>query len=112
MDFDVIVIGSGPGGYVTAIRASQLGFKTAIVEREALGVVDGVDDVVPGVDPRALPRLAGERVARHVLLGEIPVVSKSITAMRSKPGQSCKKWKLLEQQAAFNRHITASGTNQ
>ncbi|MBS0489673.1 MAG: FAD-dependent oxidoreductase, partial [Proteobacteria bacterium] len=31
MDFDVIVIGSGPGGYVTAIRASQLGFKTAIV---------------------------------------------------------------------------------
>jgi dihydrolipoamide dehydrogenase len=37
MDFDVIVIGSGPGGYVTAIRASQLGFKTAIVERELLG---------------------------------------------------------------------------
>ena len=39
MDFDVIVIGSGPGGYVTAIRASQLGFKTAIVERDALGGV-------------------------------------------------------------------------
>lgn len=37
MDFDVIVIGSGPGGYVTAIRASQLGLKTAIVERELLG---------------------------------------------------------------------------
>jgi len=37
MDFDVIVIGAGPGGYVTAIRASQLGLKTAIVEREALG---------------------------------------------------------------------------
>jgi dihydrolipoamide dehydrogenase len=37
MDFDVIVIGSGPGGYVTAIRASQLGLKTAIVERDALG---------------------------------------------------------------------------
>ncbi len=37
--FDVVVIGSGPGGYVTAIRASQLGFKTAIVEREALGGV-------------------------------------------------------------------------
>src|SRR5436190_12438018 len=35
--FDVIVIGSGPGGYVTAIRASQLGFKTAIVERSELG---------------------------------------------------------------------------
>jgi len=35
--FDVIVIGSGPGGYTTAIRATQLGFKTAIVEREKLG---------------------------------------------------------------------------
>lgn len=39
MDFDVIVLGSGPGGYVTAIRASQLGLKTAIVERESLGGV-------------------------------------------------------------------------
>ena len=35
--FDVLIIGSGPGGYVTAIRAAQLGFKTAIVEREHLG---------------------------------------------------------------------------
>ena len=35
--FDIIVIGSGPGGYVTAIRAAQLGFKTAIVERAHLG---------------------------------------------------------------------------
>ncbi len=35
--FDVIVIGSGPGGYVTAIRASQLGMKTAIVERSEMG---------------------------------------------------------------------------
>ncbi|MGH6814735.1 MAG: dihydrolipoyl dehydrogenase [Hyphomicrobiaceae bacterium] len=35
--FDVLVIGAGPGGYVTAIRAAQLGFKTAIVEREHLG---------------------------------------------------------------------------
>lgn len=37
MDFDVIVLGSGPGGYVAAIRASQLGLKTAVVERESLG---------------------------------------------------------------------------
>src|ERR1700742_2618951 len=37
MDYDVIVIGSGPGGYVAAIRASQLGFKTAIIEKESLG---------------------------------------------------------------------------
>ena len=38
-EYDVIVIGSGPGGYVTAIRASQLGLKTAIVEKESLGGV-------------------------------------------------------------------------
>ena len=37
MNYDIIIIGSGPGGYVTAIRASQLGFKTAIVEKESLG---------------------------------------------------------------------------
>lgn len=37
MDFDLVVIGAGPGGYVAAIRASQLGMKVAIVEREALG---------------------------------------------------------------------------
>ncbi len=38
-NFDVVVIGSGPGGYVAAIRSAQLGFKTAIIEREALGGV-------------------------------------------------------------------------
>src|SRR5471030_2890696 len=37
MDYDVIVIGSGPGGYVAAIRASQLGLKTAVVEKDSLG---------------------------------------------------------------------------
>ena len=37
MKYDVIVIGSGPGGYVTAIRASQLGLKTAVIEKESLG---------------------------------------------------------------------------
>src|ERR1700744_4499620 len=36
-NFNIIIIGSGPGGYVCAIRAAQLGFKTAIVEREYLG---------------------------------------------------------------------------
>src|SRR5471032_674349 len=35
--FDLIVIGGGPGGYVAAIRAAQLGMKTAVVERENLG---------------------------------------------------------------------------
>lgn len=37
MAYDVVVIGSGPGGYVAAIRASQLGLKTAVIERESLG---------------------------------------------------------------------------
>ena len=37
MKYDVIIIGSGPGGYVTAIRASQLGLKTAVIEKEHLG---------------------------------------------------------------------------
>src|SRR6188768_843828 len=37
MNYDIIVIGSGPGGYVTAIRASQLGYKTAVIEKENLG---------------------------------------------------------------------------
>ena len=35
--FDIIIIGSGPGGYVTAIRAAQLGFKVGVVERDYLG---------------------------------------------------------------------------
>src|SRR5271165_1086398 len=35
--FDIIIIGSGPGGYIAAIRAAQLGFKTAIVEKAYLG---------------------------------------------------------------------------
>jgi dihydrolipoamide dehydrogenase len=35
--FDIVIIGAGPGGYVTAIRAAQLGFKTAVVERDFLG---------------------------------------------------------------------------
>ncbi len=39
MNYDVIVIGSGPGGYVAAIRASQLGKKTAVVEKAELGGV-------------------------------------------------------------------------
>ena len=39
MKYDIIVLGSGPGGYVTAIRASQLGFKVAVVEKENLGGV-------------------------------------------------------------------------
>ena len=36
-NFDVVVIGAGPGGYVAAIRSAQLGLKTAIVEKEHMG---------------------------------------------------------------------------
>ena len=39
MAYDVIVIGSGPGGYPAAIRASQLGLKVAVIEKESLGGV-------------------------------------------------------------------------
>ncbi|MDX1958727.1 MAG: dihydrolipoyl dehydrogenase [Leptospiraceae bacterium] len=39
MDFEVVVIGGGPGGYVAAIRAAQLGFKTAVIEKEKMGGV-------------------------------------------------------------------------
>ncbi|MEA2042432.1 MAG: dihydrolipoyl dehydrogenase [Bacteroidota bacterium] len=39
MDYDIIIIGSGPGGYVAAIRASQLGLKTAVVEKKNVGGV-------------------------------------------------------------------------
>jgi dihydrolipoamide dehydrogenase len=38
-DFDVVVVGAGPGGYVSAVRAVQLGLKTALVEQKALGGV-------------------------------------------------------------------------
>ena len=37
MNFDLVIIGSGPGGYVAAIRGAQLGLKVAVIEREALG---------------------------------------------------------------------------
>ena len=43
MNYDVIVLGSGPGGYVAAIRAAQLGLKTAIIERESLGGITRPD---------------------------------------------------------------------
>src|SRR3977135_1169074 len=55
--FDVIVIGSGPGGYVTAIRAAQLGLRTAIVERSFLGGICSNWGCIP---TKALLRSAGD----------------------------------------------------
>src|ERR1044072_7020335 len=53
--FDIIVIGAGPGGYVTAIRAAQLGFTTAVVERDFLG---GICSNWGGIPTKALLRSA------------------------------------------------------
>ena len=36
-NYDVVIVGSGPGGYVAAIRSAQLGFKTAVIEKDNLG---------------------------------------------------------------------------
>ncbi len=53
-DYDVVVVGGGPGGYVSAIRAGQLGMKTAIVELEALGgVCERTPTCLPVIDRRA-----------------------------------------------------------
>ena len=56
MKFDIIVIGSGPGGYVAAIRAAQLGPKAAVVEREHLG---GIPARLGCIPTKALLRAAG-----------------------------------------------------
>ena len=48
MDYDVTIIGGGPGGYVAAIRAAQLGHKVAIVEENHLGLFDQFDPLFAG----------------------------------------------------------------
>lgn len=86
--YDVIVIGSGPGGYVTAIRAAQCGFKTAIVEREHLGGVCLNWGCIP---TKALLRSAEiKRFAEHAedyglnLKGSVEVNIKDIVARSRK----------------------------
>ena len=46
-DYDVAIIGGGPGGYVAAIRAAQLGLRTALVERDEVGVSASTGGVFP-----------------------------------------------------------------
>ena len=53
--FDIAIVGGGPGGYVAAIRAAQLGLSTAVIEREHLGVAERLGD----------DREAGEEVGGH-----------------------------------------------
>src|SRR6201991_4991866 len=61
--FDVVIIGSGPGAYVAAIRSAQLGFKTAIVEKAYLGGVCLNSGCIPS---KALMRAAeGYHYMRH-----------------------------------------------
>src|SRR3981189_2561809 len=61
--FDVIIIGAGPGGYVTAIRAAQLGFKTAVVEKAYFGGICNNWGCIP---TKAMLRSgAGVRLMQH-----------------------------------------------
>jgi flavin-dependent dehydrogenase len=76
--YDVVVLGSGPGGYVAAIRAAQLGLKTAIVERENLdgiclswGWIPTINEVL-GYRP-LLDRLAPFRTYELLELGRQPI---------------------------------------
>ena len=64
MKFDIAVIGSGPGGYVAAIRAAQLGRQVAIVEREALGDFAG-ETVEQPADLRVLSGAGQARMAKN-----------------------------------------------
>jgi dihydrolipoamide dehydrogenase len=85
--FDLVVIGSGPGGYVAAIRAAQLGLKTAVVEREHLGGVCLNWGCIPS---KALLRSAEiVRLARHgegfgLEFGAPPALSVSKAVSRSR----------------------------
>lgn len=54
-DFNLVIIGAGPGGYVVAIRAAQLGLKVAIVDKEWLGGVCLMSAAFPGAYPSPLP---------------------------------------------------------
>ena len=75
--FDIVVIGAGPGGYVAAIRAAQLGFRTAVIEREALGTVaDLRPGLLVGVTARA--NASNQLVASQVRV--FPAVLQTVRA--------------------------------
>ena len=74
--FDLIIIGAGPGGYVAAVRAAQLGMKVAVVEkRETLGGVCLNEGCIPSkalLDSSELYTLARDRFAGHGIMVEPP----------------------------------------
>ena len=85
--FDVVIVGTGPGGYVAAIRASQLGLKTAVVEREHLGGICLNWGCIP---TKALLRVSE---LRHTLdrlgdfgitVGEVSVDIEKVVAVRAR----------------------------
>ena len=78
--FDIIVIGAGPGGYVTAIRAAQLGFKTAIVERDFLGGICSNWGCIP---TKALLRSA--EIFHHMQHAKVNTGHQSISCRRRGP---------------------------
>ena len=84
MKFDLIVIGSGPGGYVAAIRAAQLGLKAAIVEREHLGGVCLNWGCIP---TKALLRSAEV----YDLFRHAPISASPPTTCASTPARSCSR---------------------
>ena len=67
-DFDVVVLGAGPGGYVAAIRASQLGKKVAVVEKKYWG---GVCLNVGCIPSKALIKSARDLAPAHPRQGEV-----------------------------------------
>src|SRR2546427_8762963 len=75
-EYDLIVLGAGPGGYVAAIRAAQLGLRTAVVERDRPGGVCGNWGCIPSKAILSDAALVNELRAagrRGILVGEVPV---------------------------------------
>jgi dihydrolipoamide dehydrogenase len=81
MKFDIIIVGAGPGGYVAAVRAAQLGMKTAIVEREHLGGICLNWDCIP---TKALLRSAEVfELMRNAKIMASPLITSGSTLTRS-----------------------------
>jgi len=91
-EYDVIVVGAGPGGYVSAIRAAQLGLKTAIVEKQWLGGVCLNVGCIPSkalLESSELYEMAREQVSAHgIVLSDVALDLKTMLARKSGVVQS------------------------